>query len=193
LIGAAFRASSRLCLRGDRLLLYRLAMEMIWSGLIFVGALAGMEAFAWVTHRYVLHGPLWVLHRSHHEPRQGLFELNDLFVVIFALPAMGLLWWGDQGHAWATAAGLGVTAYGAIYALFHDGLVHGRFPTPLKSRSRFWRQRVQAHRLHHAVHTRTGAVSFGFLWAPSPRVLKARLARMRSAVASDGRVSGSRP
>jgi beta-carotene 3-hydroxylase len=168
-------------------------MDVVWFVLIFIGVLAGMEAFAWVTHRYLMHGPLWVLHRSHHEPREGLFELNDLFVVIFALPAIGLFLWGSQGHAWATAAGMGVTAYGAIYAIFHDGLVHGRFKTPLAARSRFWRQRVQAHRLHHAVRTRTGAVSFGFLWAPSPRVLKARLAQKRGLTAATGGAAGPHP
>jgi beta-carotene 3-hydroxylase len=36
---------------------------------------------------------------------------------------------------------------------------------------------VQAHRLHHAVETRRGTVSFGFLWAPRPESLKAELKR----------------
>jgi len=36
---------------------------------------------------------------------------------------------------------------------------------------------VQAHRLHHAVETRQGCVSFGFLVAPSPEELKRQLAR----------------
>jgi beta-carotene 3-hydroxylase len=36
---------------------------------------------------------------------------------------------------------------------------------------------VQAHRLHHAVEEREGAVSFGFLWAPPAERLKARLGR----------------
>jgi hypothetical protein len=31
-----------------------------------------------------MHGFLWVLHKSHHEPRKGAFELNDLFGFIFA-------------------------------------------------------------------------------------------------------------
>lgn len=168
-------------------------MDLVWLVLIFVGVLAGMEAFAWVTHRYVMHGPLWVLHRSHHEPRHGLFELNDLFAVIFALPAIALFWWGSQGHGWATATAMGITAYGAIYAVFHDGLVHRRFATPFAARSRFWRQRVQAHRLHHAVRTRTGAVSFGFLWAPSPRVLKARLGQKREVNAAAVEATGTRP
>ena len=36
---------------------------------------------------------------------------------------------------------------------------------------------VQAHRLHHAVETKAGAVSFGFLWAPPAETLKAELGR----------------
>ena len=38
-------------------------------------------------------------------------------------------------------------------------------------------QIVQAHRLHHAVETKQGTVSFGFLYAPPADALKAELAR----------------
>jgi beta-carotene 3-hydroxylase len=34
---------------------------------------------------------------------------------------------------------------------------------------------VQAHRLHHAAHTKDGCVSFGFIWAKDVRKLKAEL------------------
>ena len=34
---------------------------------------------------------------------------------------------------------------------------------------------VQAHRLHHAAHTKDGCVSFGFIWAGNVRKLKAQL------------------
>jgi beta-carotene 3-hydroxylase len=40
---------------------------------------------------------------------------------------------------------------------------------------------VQAHRLHHAVETKDGTVSFGFLWAPPPEALKAELKRRERA------------
>ena len=40
---------------------------------------------------------------------------------------------------------------------------------------------VQAHRLHHAVETKHGTVSFGFLWAPKPEDLKAELKRRDNA------------
>ena len=154
------------------------------DGGLFLFALVGMEAVAWATHRYLMHGPLWQLHRSHHEPRAGRFELNDLFAAYFALPSMALISVGTKawgGHVvWAPALwlGLGMTGYGAIYALFHDGLVHGRFrsPLPLKLMKRL----VQAHRLHHAVATKHGAVSYGFLWAPPVRALKAQLQTLQA-------------
>ncbi len=142
---------------------------------LFLGALAFMEGFAWVMHRYVMHGFMWVWHRSHHEPRGGAFELNDLFAVVFAAPAIVAIWLGvNTALTWMLPVGLGITAYGAIYFLFHDGLVHRRFPMP-KAKSDYWKRLIQAHRFHHAVHAKDGCVSFGFLMAPPVRTLKAQL------------------
>jgi beta-carotene 3-hydroxylase len=143
---------------------------------LFLGALAFMEGFAWFMHRYVMHGFMWVWHRSHHEPRQGVFELNDLFAVVFAAPAILGIWLGTNGGMpLMLPIGLGITAYGAIYFMFHDGLVHRRYPVPLNGTSAFWKRLIQAHRFHHAVHARDGCVSFGFLMAPPVRKLKAQL------------------
>ena len=148
-------------------------MQVLQDAALVLLALTGMEGVAWATHRYLMHGPLWMLHRSHHEPRLGRFELNDLFALYFALPAMAMIFWGRHGWPPAQWLGCGMTAYGVVYALFHDGLVHNRFRSPLPLR--LMKRLVQAHRLHHAVATRTGAVSYGFLWAPPVRLLKARL------------------
>ena len=157
------------------------------AGGLFLFSLVGMEGVAWATHRFLMHGSMWNLHRSHHEPRMGWFELNDLFAAFFALPSMALIFWGGPlaGLArWPPALwlGLGMTGYGIVYALFHDGLVHGRFRSPLPLR--LMKRLVQAHRLHHAVHTRTGGVSYGFLWAPPVRILKARLQANQAAEAA---------
>jgi len=155
--------------------------EALANASVFLAALAGMEAVAWGTHRWVMHGPLWVLHRSHHEPRAGRLERNDLFAAFFASLAIALFWWGSQpGHdlAWWTAAG--VTAYGLLYALVHDGLVHRRWPMPAVRRGGYLWRLVRAHRLHHAVQSRAGAVAFGFLWPADTRRLVARLRRRRA-------------
>ena len=154
-------------------------MRLAAMVLIFIAVVIAMEVFAWAMHRYVMHGPLWVWHRSHHEPHDRMFELNDLFALVFALPAVVLIFVGMHVWPWAMPIGLGGTAYGVVYGYFHDGLVHRRYPTGLTGRSDFWRKRIQAHRLHHAVHTREGCVSYGFLWVQPVRALKAQLVHKR--------------
>jgi len=153
---------------------------LIASLMIFLIAFVGMEGFAWITHKYVMHGWLWRWHKSHHEPREGVFELNDLFAVVFSAPAILCIWLGVNVSHWWLPLGLGITAYGAVYLFFHDGLVHRRFPLPLVSDRGFWRSRIQAHRIHHAVHTRRGCVSYGFLWAKPARTLKRQLMALRN-------------
>lgn len=145
---------------------------------LLLATVAAMEGFAYAMHRWVMHGPGWFLHESHHRPRTGRWERNDLYFVIFALPSIlllagGVRWgWGD----WAIAVGAGIAAYGAIYLGFHDIIVHRRVPHRYVPRSSYMKRIVQAHRLHHAVETKEGAVSFGFLVAPPVEVLKAQLA-----------------
>ncbi|MGE4323610.1 MAG: beta-carotene hydroxylase [Sphingobium sp.] len=147
--------------------------------LLFLATLGAMEGFAYVMHRWVMHGPGWFLHASHHRPRTGRWEANDLYFVIFALPSILLLLGGVHGGwgGWATAVGSGIAAYGAIYLAFHDIIVHRRVPHRLVPRSRYLKRIIQAHRLHHAVETKDGCVSFGFLVAPPPDALKRALAR----------------
>lgn len=154
------------------------------SGLaLFVATVAVMEGVAYVAHRWVMHGPGWFLHRSHHRPRTGAFEANDLYAVIFAVPSFVLLLGGVQLGWWpgCTWIGAGIAAYGAIYFGFHDWIVHRRLPHRYVPRGRYMRRIVQAHRLHHVVETKEGTVSFGFLVAPRPEALKAELLRRRRA------------
>jgi beta-carotene 3-hydroxylase len=160
-------------------------MSMPVLALVFVLTVAGMEGFAYVMHRWVMHGPGWFLHASHHRrPSAGTrgsaergWEANDLYFVIFASPSILLLLGGAQWGwgAWATVVGAGIAAYGAIYLGFHDVMVHRRIEHGYVPRSRYLKRIVQAHRLHHAVGTRRGNVSFGFLVAPPVDVLKAQL------------------
>jgi beta-carotene 3-hydroxylase len=145
----------------------------------FLATLIAMEGFAYAMHRWVMHGPGWILHASHHRPRPGRFEANDLYALIFALPSILLLYGGVNlaWGGWAIGAGAGIAAYGAIYFGFHDVLVHKRIAHRRVARSRYLKRIVQAHLLHHAVHRRRGAVSFGFLWAPPAGRLAEELAR----------------
>ena len=154
-------------------------MDLFTGILLFIGTIAAMEGFAYAAHRWIMHGPGWFLHASHHRPRNGPFEANDWFALIFAAPSVLLIMGGLQfgwgsGAAWV---GAGIAAYGAIYFCFHDVIVHGRIGRRRVARSPYMKRIVQAHRLHHAVETKRGAVSFGFLVAPGADKLKAQLAR----------------
>jgi len=144
--------------------------------LVVIGMVVFMEAFAFATHKYVLHGWGWSWHRSHHEPNDGKFEKNDLYAVTFAgivmlMFAIGVTW---EFSWWAA---LGATLYGAIYTFVHDIMVHQRFGMRWVPRRGYPKRLLQAHRLHHAVKGRDGSVSFGFLIAPDPARLKRVLAQ----------------
>ena len=116
-------------------------------------------------HRYVMHGPLWVLHASHHRPRTGPFEANDLFGVFFAIPSIILIYYGTHGYPALLAVGLGMTAYGAAYFGFHDVVVHRRMSHRYRPKSPYMQRIIRAHLVHHKTTTKEGALSFGFLYA----------------------------
>ena len=151
--------------------------------LLFLLTIIAMEGVAYAAHRWVMHGPGWFLHESHHRPREGRFELNDLYAVIFAVPSILLIMGGVNlgWGSWATWVGAGIAAYGAIYFGFHDVIVHRRLEHGYVPRSSYMKRIVQAHRLHHVTNSKHGSVSFGFLWAPPPAVLKQQLAGSRDA------------
>ena len=157
-------------------------MHWLTGLFLFLATIAAMEGVAYAAHRWVMHGPGWFLHASHHRPRTGMWEANDLYAVIFAIPSIALLYAGVQLGLWPgfTWIGAGIAAYGAIYFGFHDVIVHKRIGHRYVPRSTYMKRIVQAHRLHHAVETKQGTVSFGFLWAPRPEVLKAELKRLRA-------------
>ncbi len=143
---------------------------------IWAAVVAAMEIVAIVAHKWVMHGFLWSLHKSHHEPRTGFFEKNDWFAVMGAVPSIILLLIGtSQNMPVITAIGAGITTYGAIYFGFHDVLVHRRIRHGWNPQFPYLKRIVQAHRIHHVVESREGTVSFGFLWAPPIRALKAQL------------------
>lgn len=150
---------------------------MLGPLLIVIATVAAMEGVAYAAHRWIMHGPLgWGWHKSHHDSdHHGMFEKNDLYAVVFSvlaitLFALGSLWWPVL--FWVA---VGLTIYGLIYFILHDGLVHQRWPFRAVPRRGYLRRLYQAHRLHHAVEGREDCVSFGFVYAPPVERLKARL------------------
>lgn len=154
--------------------------------LIVLATIAAMEWVAWASHKYIMHGFGWGWHRDHHEPHANLLEKNDLFAIVGAGMSIAMFAIGSPlvlgADAWwpGTWIGLGILAYGVIYTLVHDGLVHQRYFTWVP-RSGYARRLVQAHKLHHATIGKEGGVSFGFVLAGDPARLKAELKRQREA------------
>ena len=151
-------------------------MDFLLYTVCFLGALSLMELVAILAHKYVMHGFLWVLHESHHRPREHLFDLNDLFIPIFAIPSIVLIYYGTNGYLWALWGGLGIATYGGVvYFGFHDVVVHHRIRHNWRPRGRYMRHIMQAHKLHHALEEKEGAVSFGFAYASPIPVLRAQM------------------
>lgn len=147
---------------------------------IIVASVVGMELFAWWAHKYIMHGWGWGWHRDHHEPHDKRLEKNDLFAVVFGTIVFFMFLAGYYYSAalWWTA--FGITVYGLIYTLVHDGLVHQRYWKYVPKRG-YAKRLVQAHKLHHATVGKEGGVSFGFVFARDPAKLKAELKQQREA------------
>ncbi len=127
-----------------------------------------MEGVAWLVHKYLLHGPLWFLHRSHHRPRRGWWEANDWVSVAYAALSAGLVIWGDLNHHWLFWVGIGILVYGLLYFLLHDVIVHQRVRFRYRLSHPYLLRIIRAHKIHHKHLERTGSQAFGFLYA-APR------------------------
>lgn len=150
-------------------------MLWIWNALIVLVTVVGMEIAAALAHKYIMHGWGWGWHLSHHEPHKGWFELNDLYAVAFAGLAILLIYLGSEGMWPLQWIGAGMTLYGIMYFIVHDGLVHHRWPFRYVPRRGYFKRLYMAHRMHHAVRGKEGCVSFGFLYAPPLSKLQATL------------------
>lgn len=122
--------------------------------LIAVTVAIFMEFWAMLLHGKLWHGPWWGAHRSHHEPRTGWFEFNDVFAVMHAVIAMTLIIGGLEAKAGeatlvAVAVGIGMSMFGMVYFTVHDGLIHGRLPVQFLSRIDWFRRVRNAHLAHH--------------------------------------------
>lgn len=139
-------------------------MEWYFAVILVLAAFIFMEFMAWFTHKYVMHGFLWVLHKDHHYRDGRIIEWNDLFAVFFAAVSIVLIYFGMlAGYDYKFWLGVGVFVYGVAYFLFHDVYVHKRLKMFENVENHYLRATVKAHRDHHAPDSRR---NFGFLFAP---------------------------
>ena len=127
-----------------------------------------MEGITWCTHKYVMHGFLWYLHEDHHQPKyQNLFEKNDLFFVIFAIPSIALFYFGLEPELnYRFFIGLGILLYGACYFVVHDVIIHRRFNWFDKITNPYILGLRKAHKVHHKHLGKKDGECFGMLNVP---------------------------
>ncbi|MGZ5286593.1 MAG: beta-carotene hydroxylase [Flavisolibacter sp.] len=143
-------------------------MSVALGILITIGSFVAMEGVAWFTHKFIMHGPLWSLHRDHHKKETyGFFERNDFFFLIFALPGMACLFFGlRQDYNFLFYIGLGITIYGFAYFLVHEIFIHQRFKMFRNTDNAYFAAIRRAHKIHHKHLDKHDGECFGMLWVP---------------------------
>lgn len=142
-------------------------MHLLVNLLIFLGAFVLMEATAWFTHKYVMHGLFWFLHRDHHRKEEyGFWEKNDFFFLIFAIPGIIAIVLGAPEFNELFWLGAGITAYGASYFFIHDIFIHQRIRWLRNTDNAYFRAIRKAHKVHHKHLTKEDGECFGMLWVP---------------------------
>ncbi len=136
------------------------------SLLLFFSAFFAMEAVAWMTHKYVMHGLLWKIHEDHHKPASKVVQKNDLFFLVFALPGVALIYSGTTGNPYHLALGTGITFYGLCYFLIHDLFIHQRLKFFRTTKNRYLLALRKAHKAHHKHLSKEEGECFGMLLVP---------------------------
>jgi len=136
--------------------------------LIVAGSFLSMEGLAWLTHKYVMHGILWVLHEDHHKKKPAsFFEKNDYFFLIFAIPGILFLASGIYSpQPVLFYIGSGITLYGFTYFLVHDIFIHRRFKLFRNADNFYFKAIRRAHKRHHKNLDKEHGECFGMLLVP---------------------------
>ena len=140
---------------------------MLLAGIAF----CAMEGVSYLAHRFVYHKLLWVFHRSHHQPRNGLFEWNDIFPLFFSSVCIVLMYIAVQepNGQDLLALAVGTAMYGTVYFFIHDLYVHRRARW-LTFRIPYLQRVKKAHMIHHLY----GGEPYGLLVFPLPRRLRGK-------------------
>lgn len=138
------------------------------SFLIFLATYLIMECVTWCTHKYVMHGFLWYLHADHHQPKYAhIFQRNDLFFVLFAIPSIFLFIYGSSdGLDYRFFIGLGIFAYGLSYFVVHDIIIHQRFKLFKNTKNKYLVALRKGHKVHHKHLGKQDGECFGMLFVP---------------------------
>ena len=139
-------------------------MTIFGNALILLCAFVAMEIFSGLFHKYLMHGILWRIHKTHHQKGKGYFELNDLFSFSFGAIATAFVLRGAAEFDWRFWVGCGIIAYGVVYFVVHDVFIHRRLRWIEKSNLRYLQALRRAHKAHHAYTDKEPGEEYGLLW-----------------------------
>jgi beta-carotene 3-hydroxylase len=138
-------------------------MQTVFWILIFLGTFSIMEFNAWFTHKYIMHGFLWSLHKDH----DSWFERNDAFFIFYAIVSMSCFYlWSVKGIWFCLPIGFGILAYGVAYFIVHDIFIHQRFKWLRNIDNKYARGLRRAHKIHHKHLGKDKGENFGMLFVP---------------------------
>ncbi|WP_240615357.1 sterol desaturase family protein [Pedobacter paludis] len=138
-------------------------MSAIINFLTVLSTIVLMECVSWFIHKYLFHGPLWFMHKTHHQKSNSFFEWNDLFAILFAVISIYLMYTDRDNFGIKFFIGLGITLYGLIYFIVHDWFVHRRIKT-FKSNNTYLQAIRKAHKIHHKNRGKANGKAFGLLF-----------------------------
>lgn len=143
-------------------------MTILFYIFITIATFLFAEALTWLTHKYVMHGFLWYLHQDHHQPRyDSVFEKNDSFFVIFAIPSALAFYNGlTPSLSYLFFIGLGILLYGIAYFIVHDVIIHQRFKWFKRVQSPYLQALRKGHKVHHKTMGKNGGECYGMLIVP---------------------------
>ena len=127
-----------------------------------------MEFVAWFSHKYIMHGFLWFLHKDHHKKdHKSWFERNDLFFLQFAaISAIFVILWGEFDCWFGLPIAIGIFLYGLAYFIVHDIFIHQRFKIFRNINNRYARGIRRGHKMHHKHIGKEDGECFGMLLVP---------------------------
>lgn len=136
--------------------------------LIYLTTFLVMEFMAWFSHKYIMHGFLWSLHKDHHKKdHSSWFERNDLFFIFYAVVSMALvILWGEYGFWAGLPMALGIFTYGVTYFIVHDIFIHQRFKYFRNVNNWYAKGLRRAHKIHHKHLGKGDGECFGMLFVP---------------------------
>lgn len=141
--------------------------QTLLNTLIILASFCTMEAVAWLSHKFLMHGLMWKVHEDHHTGTPHKLQRNDSFFLIFAIPSWLFIMFGVMdGCDYKLYIGIGITLYGFAYFFVHEVVIHQRLRFFTRTKNPYLLALRKAHKAHHKHLGKEDGECFGMLLVP---------------------------